>query len=267
MTDSSSFHKIRMEAVEIEEVFMEGQQKERQDLVPVFIMGKRYDVPSSLTIQKAMEYAGYQLIRGCGCRGGICGACGTVYRFPGSYKIEVGLACQTLVQPHMYLTQIPFFPATKSIYDLEKVKPTLETLVKAYPELLRCLQCNTCTKSCPMDIQVMDYIAAAMRGDIAKLAQLSFDCVMCGLCTSRCPAELCQYNIAILGRRLYGKYIAPRAEHLSSMVRRIEEGRYEKMIQELMAADEETLKRLYTGREIEPEQAGEDWTPKDKTYL
>ena len=64
-----------------------------EKLVPIFIMGKKYDVPASLTIQKAFEYAGYQLVRGCGCRGGICGACGTVYRFPGSYRIEVGLAC------------------------------------------------------------------------------------------------------------------------------------------------------------------------------
>jgi hypothetical protein len=167
---------------------MEVEEKKKEELVPIFIMGKRYEVPSSITIQKAFEYAGYQLIRGCGCRGGICGACGTVYRFPGSYKIEVGLACQTVVQPNMYLTQIPFFPATKSIYDMEKIKPTIETLVKAYPELLRCLQCNTCTKSCPMDIEVMDYMAAAMRGDVARLAELSFDCLMCCLCTSRCPA-------------------------------------------------------------------------------
>jgi CO dehydrogenase/acetyl-CoA synthase alpha subunit len=167
----------------------------------------------------------------------------------------------------MYLAQIPFFPATKSVYDIEKIKPNIETLVKAYPELLRCLQCNTCTKSCPMEIEVMDYIAAAMRGDIARLAELSFDCVMCGLCTSRCPAELCQYNIAILGRRLYGKYVAPRAEHMASMVKQIEEGKYTKMVKDLMAADEESLKRLYTEREIEPEQADEDWTPKDKTYL
>ncbi len=43
--------------------------------IPVFIMGKRYDVPETLTIMKAMEYAGYRYIRGCGCRGGICGAC------------------------------------------------------------------------------------------------------------------------------------------------------------------------------------------------
>jgi len=246
---------------------MPTEEIKKEELVPIFIMGKRYEVPPSLTIQKAMEYAGYQLIRGCGGRGGICGACGTVYRFPGSYKIEVGLACQTVVQPNMYLTQIPFFPATRSSYDMERIKPTVETLMKAYPELLRCLQCNTCTKSCPMEIEVMDYMAAAMRGDVARLAELSFDCVMCGLCTSRCPAEICQYNIAILGRRLYGKYVASKAEHLGSMVQAVEKGKYDQMLRELTDTDEERLKDLYNKREIEPEQGDEDWTPKDKTYL
>ena len=246
---------------------MEVQTTQKDELVPIFIMGKRYEVPPSLTIQKAMEYAGYQLIRGCGCRGGICGACGTVYRFPGSYKIEVGLACQTIVQPNMYLTQIPFFPATKSVYDIDKTKASIETLVKTYPELLRCLQCNTCTKSCPMEIEVMDYMAAAMRGDIGRLAELSFDCVMCGLCTSRCPAEICQYNIAILGRRLYAKYVALKAEHLGAMVKEIEKGKYEQMLRQLMDTDEETLKKLYTAREIEPDRAGGDWVPKETTYL
>ena len=246
---------------------MEGKENKTEELVPVFVMGKRYEVPSSLTIQKAMEYAGYQLIRGCGCRGGICGACGTVYRFPGSYKIEVGLACQTIVQPNMYLTQIPFFPAPKSAYDMERIKPTIETLMKLYPEVLRCLQCNVCTKSCPMDIQVMDYMAAAMRGDIERLAELSFDCVMCGLCTSRCPAEICQYNIAILGRRLYAKYIAAKAEHLSSMAKEVGKGKYEQMVRQLMDANEETLRDLYNKREMEPEQVDEEWAPKDQTYL
>jgi heterodisulfide reductase subunit C len=246
---------------------MEGEKKEREDLVPIFIMGKRYEVPPSLTIQKAMEYAGYQLIRGCGCRGGICGACGTVYRLPGSYKIEVGLACQTIVQPNMYLTQIPFFPANRSTYEMEKIKPTIETIVKNYPEVLRCLQCNTCTKSCPMEIEVMDYIAAAMRGDVTRLAELSFDCVMCGLCTSRCPAEIGQYNVAILGRRLYAKYVAPKAEHLAVMVKEVGKGKFEQGLRELMDADEDTLKKLYNEREIEPEQADENWTPKEKQYL
>jgi ferredoxin len=101
----------------------EGKSTEEVPRVPIFIMGKRYEVPASLTIQKAFEYAGYQLIRGCGCRGGICGACGTVYRFPDSHKIEVGLACQTVVQPNMYLTMIPFFPANRAIYDLDEALP------------------------------------------------------------------------------------------------------------------------------------------------
>ncbi len=251
---------------------MESAKKEKElsshsEMVPIFILGKKYDVPASLTIQKAMEYAGYQWIRGCGCRGGICGACGTVYRFPDSYKIEVGLACQTVVQPNMYITQIPFFPAVKKTYDLEKLTASLETLVKLYPETLRCLQCNVCTKSCPMDIQVMDYMAAAMRGDIARVAELSFDCVMCGLCTSRCPAEICQYNIAILARRLYGKFIAPGAEHVRAVVEKIDQGHYDAMIEDLMQASEDELKELYTEREMEPEEADEMWAPKDTSHL
>ena len=47
-----------------EEDTMEVEKKEKEDFVPIFIMGKRYEVPSSITIQKALEYAGYQLISG-----------------------------------------------------------------------------------------------------------------------------------------------------------------------------------------------------------
>jgi len=194
---------------------------DRTDLIPIFIMGKRYDVPSTLTIQKAFEFAGYQLIRGCGCRGGICGACATVYRMPGSPKIHVGLACQTVVQPNMYLAMVPFFPANRSVYDLEELTPDFKTLLKYYPELAKCMGCNTCTKSCPMDIPVMEYISAALRGEVEKAAELSMSCVMCGICTSRCPAELAQYNIAILCRRMTGRHIRPKADHVGEMIGRV----------------------------------------------
>jgi len=43
-------------------------------MVNVYLFGKKYEVPESLTIMEAMEYAGYQLVRGCGCRNGFCGA-------------------------------------------------------------------------------------------------------------------------------------------------------------------------------------------------
>ena len=91
---------------------------EEKKMIKIYIMGKEYEVPDSLTIMKALEYAGYKFIRGCGCRGGICGACATVYRLPDSYKINVGLACQTVIVPNMYLTQIPFYPANRAAYNI-----------------------------------------------------------------------------------------------------------------------------------------------------
>ena len=51
--------------------------------VNIFLFGKKYAVPEELTIMKAMEYCGYQLVRGCGCRNGFCGACATIYRIKG----------------------------------------------------------------------------------------------------------------------------------------------------------------------------------------
>jgi len=38
---------------------MSAEEIKKEELVPIFIMGKRYEVPPSLTIQKALEYAGY----------------------------------------------------------------------------------------------------------------------------------------------------------------------------------------------------------------
>ena len=239
----------------------------KENFVPIYIMGERYEVPSTLTIQKAMEYAGYQLIRGSGCRGGICGACGTVYRTPDSYKIEVGLACQTVVVPNMYLTQIPFFPGNKAVYDIEKLEPSASIVSELYPEIFKCIGCNTCTRSCPMDIEVMNYISSGIRGDIEHVAKLSFDCVMCGLCASRCPSEQVQYNVAILCRRLYGKYIAPKAQHVKEMKKNINMGRYEEGLSSLMGASTDELKELYKKRVVEPAMGDEYWEPDNKEYL
>jgi formate hydrogenlyase subunit 6/NADH:ubiquinone oxidoreductase subunit I len=236
-------------------------------LIPIHIMGKKYEVPETLTIMKAMEYAGYKYIRGCGCRGGVCGACSTVYRKPGDYKIYTGLACQTVVEPDMYLTQLPFYPANRSIYDFDQLTGQPEEIFGLYPELFRCVACNACTKVCPMDVEVMDYISALKRGDIAEAARISFDCIQCGLCASRCYGELPQYHIAQLARRIYGAYLTPKAEHLKTMVANIKEGRFSECLEKLKASGPDELKKLYQEREMEPAIAGEDWTPKANTCL
>jgi ferredoxin len=229
-------------------------EEQQENLIPVYIMGKRYMVPSTLTIMKAMEYAGYTLIRGVGCRGGFCGACATTYRIKGDPKLYFGLACQTVVEPDMYLAQIPFFPAQRATYDLTEMVPTPATFFSTYPELLRCLGCGACTKACPQDLDVRAYMAAGMKGDIAEMADLSFDCIMCGLCAARCPAEEAQYNIAILARRLYGRYLAPRSEHLAERLEEIEAGKFDAELEELKELSREELVERYEARDIEPEE-------------
>lgn len=223
-------------------------EKDIKYWVTIYIMGKAYKVPASLTIMQAMEFAGYRFLRSCGCRAGFCGACATVYRKKADYKLQVALACQTVVEDGMYLVQIPFAPAEKSVYDIDKEKYEPSVFLKYYPEIARCVSCNTCTKACPQTLEVMDYIQAAIRGDFAELAEKSFDCVQCGLCAMRCPAEIVQYNVAQLGRRMFGKYGEPVPAHLKKRLEEIKGGKFDKELDKLVHASKEEIEKLYRER-------------------
>ena len=221
------------------------------NIVNVYFFGKRYKVPSSLTIMKAMEYSGYQLVRGCGCRNGFCGACATIYRIKGQQELKTCLACQTKVEDNMFVAFMPFFPLVKQVYDMEKIKPTEQIMMQLYPEIYSCIGCNACTKACTQELNVMQYIAYAQRGEFKKCADTSFDCVMCGVCSSRCPAGISHPQVAELARRLYGKYIAPSCEHLEKRVEEINNGDYIKILEDIMQKPIEEMKELYNNRDIE----------------
>jgi heterodisulfide reductase subunit C len=223
----------------------------KKDFVTVFIMGKAHTVPADATIMGAIEYAGYLIKRGAGCREGFCGACATVYRLPGDYKIYTGLACTTLVEEGMWLSQLPAIPGQKALYDLDKLEPNVATIQKLYPEVFRCVACNTCTKACPQDLEVMDYIQAAKRGDIEKVMDLSFDCICCGMCAIRCPAEIVQYNVGLLAKRLYGKYLSKKSLELKKRLKEIESHEFDNEYKELMTMKKDKLKKKYYERDLE----------------
>jgi succinate dehydrogenase/fumarate reductase-like Fe-S protein len=222
-----------------------------ENMVNIFLFGKKYTVPANLTIMTAMEYAGYQLVRGCGCRNGFCGACATIYRIKGQQELKSCLACQQQVEEGMYVATLPFFPLVKQVYDMEKIKPTEQIMMQLYPEIYSCIGCNACTKSCTQELNVMQYIAYAQRGEYEKAAEESFDCVMCGVCSSRCPAGISHPQVALLTRRLTGKYLAPESEHLKNRVAEIDRGDCKAALEAIMNTPLEEQKNLYNHREIE----------------
>ena len=229
-----------------------SEEKVIAKTITIFIMGKSYDVPAGLTIMEAIEYAGYRFTRGAGCRAGFCGACATIYRKSNDYRIYAALACQSTVEDGMYLTQIPFTPMERTSYELTSLEQSDTVLLQLYPEIARCVSCNTCTKSCPQNLDVMDYIQAALRGDVEETARLSFDCVQCGLCSLRCPAEIPHGHVGQLARRLYGKYMAPKDPFLPIRVDEVKNGAFDDEYKRITSLSIEKLKKEYV-KQLEQE--------------
>lgn len=151
----------------------------------------------------------------------------------------------------MFIATLPFFPLVKQVYEITKVTPEQSVMMQLYPEIYSCVGCNACTRACPQELKTMQYIAYAQRGDFQKCADLSFDCVMCGICSSRCPAGISHPQVAELARRLNGRYLQPKSQHLIDRVNEINEGKCEELIQQLMQKPLAEIKELYNTREIE----------------
>jgi heterodisulfide reductase subunit C len=84
-----------------------------------------------------------------------------------------------------------------------------------------------------MGLEVMDIISAALRNDLEEVVHLSMECVMCGMCAARCPAELAPFNISLLIRRIYGRYVLHRPATLDQRLKDIREGRFSKGLLDL----------------------------------
>ena len=97
----------------------------------------------------------------------------------------------------------------------------------------------------------MLYIQCALRGDIEKAAEISFDCIQCGMCAMRCPADIKHYHVGQLARRLRGKYIDPDSENLKKCLEELKSGKFDKDIEEYVNMEKEKIVDLYEKRKIE----------------
>ena len=222
-----------------------------ENMVNVYFFGKKYSVPGDLTIMTAMEYAGYTLTRGWGCHPKLFGVSSHSPPLTGKNEPKTLLVCQRQVQEGMYVASIPFFPTDKRTYEIENLKADQRVMMELYPEIYACIGCNACTKACTQSLNVMQYIAYAQRGELEKCAEESFDCVGCGCCSVRCPAGISHPMVGLLARRLTGKYIAPKSEHLEKRVTEIKEGAYDELIEAIMHKPITEMKELYNHRDIE----------------
>jgi Fe-S oxidoreductase len=223
----------------------------KKPTVEISLAGTTYCVPADYTILTAMEYCGFRIVRGCGCRGGFCGACATAYRLPDRFNLRFGLACQTKVEEGMQLVTLPFFPGHRGSFNMQSLEGPYAALMTLYPEIGRCLGCNTCSKACPEGISTMDVVQNALRGNLRRAAEISFDCIMCGLCAVRCPAEITPYNIALFARRVHVVKDLGEPEYLGKRIAEIAAGVYGEVLDRYMTMSEADMKEVYEKRDFE----------------
>ena len=180
-----------------------------EQMANVYLFGKKYVVPASLTIMEAMEYCGYRLVRGCGCRNGFCGACATIYRIAGDRELKACLACSTKVEDNMYVATLPFFPLVKEVYNIEEIKPTQQIMMQLYPEIYSCVGCNACCKL-PSLLAAADELGceSVATGHYARIAQLADNgryVVKCALDARKDQS----YMLALLSQEQLARLVLP----------------------------------------------------------
>ncbi|MEW6323875.1 MAG: 4Fe-4S ferredoxin [Nitrospirota bacterium] len=213
-------------------------------LVSVEIMGKTHRVPQGITVLQAMWYAGHELVRGVGCLGGTCGACGIVYRTKGTFELKNGLGCQTLVAEGMSFSMVPHFAAARAQYDIAKLADPKEALFELYPEAARCVNCNACNRVCPQGIDVRSSVWCAVFGNFDQVAELTMSCNNCGLCVVRCPADMAPNLIALYSRRAYGVHEMKPTERLLRRIQEIERDDWKADWSRMQSMDDQALARF-----------------------
>jgi succinate dehydrogenase/fumarate reductase-like Fe-S protein len=223
---------------------IEKQESSLEKVLIVFL-GQSYRVPALSTVLQALEGVGYRFIHGVGCRGGLCGACAFVGRVEGQDESKPGLACQSIVEDGLHVMMVSSWPVRRATHTLAGKGAQYQTVREAYPELLRCMGCNTCTRTCPQDLPVMDMMSEAFRNEFRRICQDSFDCILCGMCGARCPADIAPFNIFLYVRRLSGLYLTPPSRNAARRVEELDADKFEPELDHLMKANKDEMENMF----------------------
>jgi succinate dehydrogenase/fumarate reductase-like Fe-S protein len=212
-----------------------------ENFVNVEIMGKRYQVPSGITLIQAMWHVGHEITRGIGCLGGVCGACGTYYRTEGSHELKTGLACQLLVEEGLSFSLLQSFPVRKPVYNMEEISDPKKALFQYFPEAALCRNCNACSEACPQDIDVRTGIWKAAFGDFKGASELFLPCVMCNLCVPVCIAEISSNQVGLFARRVQGVFFEQKSSDLIVRTEEITAGKFNAEWERVLSLSKEEL--------------------------
>ncbi len=229
------------------------RQRVQANMVNVYIMGKRHVVPEHATIMRAIEYAGHQIIRGAGCREGFCGACGTIYRLPGDYKLHTGLACMTLVEGRDVADADPFRADGKK--GLRPGEAQAERgrdpagLSRHLPlRRLRHVQQVLSAEAAGDGLHPGGHARRHRNGGGHRRSTVSP--ADCACCAARPRSSSTQ--VGILAKRLNGRYLRKESKELDDRIVEVRSRKFDAEYAELMVMEGAALTKLYYARDMEP---------------
>jgi ferredoxin len=197
------------------------------DHVSIEFMGKTYRVSKDTTLFGALLETGWDSVKGLGCMGGCCGACGVLYRVPGESHVRTGLACRIPVEDGIAFSLVGPYPFRKVEYNFSEISDPKQALFELFPEIADCRSCGLCVQACPQGINVQRAMWCAVFGDFEEVATLFKSCVQCGFCARACSVGICPFQIAVYAGRAQGSRLTDLPPQLLNRVSQIESGAYE----------------------------------------
>ena len=194
------------------------------------MFGKKYSVPDNLTI---MTGNGIRRLSACArlrlSQRLLRRLCHHLQDQGRAASSTHALPARLKVEDDMYIATLPFFPLVKQVYDIEKISPDRADHDAALSRNLCLCRLQRLHQGLHAGILTSCSTSHTLReASSTSAAELSFDCVMCGVCSSRCPAGISHPQVAMLARRLNGKYLAPELRViLRSSVREIKNGTFD----------------------------------------